>query len=138
MALFSRRKRSDWTPPPGVDSLVRPDELDESYEVVEPHLVVTYLVLSGGQFGEVDEREAVFALEGRIADAVAEIGGEHDGNEFGGGGASLYTYGPDADALLTAIQGALRGFDVRPGSYALKRYGSSGPPDVPEERVELA
>jgi hypothetical protein len=55
----------------------------------------------------------VFTLEQCIEEAAEGLGGEHDGNEFGGGEAVLYTYGPDADALLTAIQRCLQGFPMR-------------------------
>lgn len=102
------------------------------------HAVITYLPLAGGQFGAEDEREAVFALEDRIAKAVARIGGEHDGNEFGEGQAILYTYGPDADALLTAIRQSFAGFPLRPGAHAVKRYGPADEPDARSERVPLA
>lgn len=54
---------------------------------------------------------------------MAEFGGDHDGDEFGGGEAVLYTYGPDADRLLAAIERCLSGFPVRDGAYAIKRYG---------------
>jgi hypothetical protein len=100
--------------------------------------VITHLPLSDDEFGGEDEREAVFALEERLEKAAARLGGEHDGNEFGGGEAVLYTYGPDADALLAAVQECLNGFQVRPGAFAIKRYGRAGDPDAREERVELA
>lgn len=102
------------------------------------HAVITHLPLSGGAFGAEDEREAVFALETRIEKAVAELGGEHDGNEFGEGEAILYTYGPDADALLAAIRRSLEDFPLRSGAYAVKRYGHADDPDALSERVPLA
>ena len=104
----------------------------------DEHAVITHLPLSGDGFGTEDEREAVQALERRIEAAVGEIGGEHDGDEFGGGEAALYTYGPDADALLEAIRGCLEGFELRPGAYAVKRYGRAEDADTREERVPLA
>ena len=99
--------------------------------------VLTHLPLSDDEFGTEDEREAVFALERRIERAVDEIGGEHDGNEFGGGEAVLYTYGPDADALFGAVRQSLGDFPVREGAYAIKRFGRVDAPEVREERVEL-
>jgi hypothetical protein len=104
----------------------------------EEHGVITYLPFaSGDEFGTEDEREAVFALEERIEAAVARVGGEHDGNEFGEGQAILYTCGPDADAVFVALREALQGFPLQPGSRAVKRYG---PPqdDSRSETVELA
>ena len=102
------------------------------------HAIITHLPISGDEFGTEDEREAVYALEARIEPAVAAIGGEHDGNEFGGGEAVLYTYGPDADALLEAIRGCFGGFPIRSGAYAIKRFGAADDPAAREERVSLA
>ena len=127
MGLFSRKKRTE-----------PPAEPPAEAHAVENQSVITHLRLSDGEFGTAKEREAVFALEGRIADAAARIGCRHDGNLFGGGEVELFTYGPDADALFAVIQDSLRGFEVRPGSYAVKRYGAADDHDAREERVELA
>src|SRR3954454_23248522 len=54
----------------------------------------TPLPLSDDGFGTAEEREAVRDLEQRIEKAVAEIGGEHDGDEFGGGEVMLRRLGP--------------------------------------------
>ena len=104
----------------------------------DDHAVITHLPLSDDGFGTEDEREAVDELEERIGEAVDAIGGEHDGSEFGGGEAVLYTYGADADALFDAIRQCLDGFELRPGAYAVKRYGRADDPDAREERVPLA
>jgi hypothetical protein len=101
----------------------------------DEHAVITHLPLSDDEHGTAEEREAVFALEDRLIDAAAALGGEHDGNEFGGGEAVLYTYGPDADALLEAVRSCLADFPVRPGAFAVKRYGRADDPDAREERV---
>ena len=127
MGLFSRKQRTD-----------APADLPAEVSIGQDQAVITHLRLSDDEFGTTEEREAVFALEGRIADAAERIGCFHDGNEFGGGEVELFTYGPDADALFAVIQDSLRGFEVRPGSYAIKRYGAVEDPDVREERVELA
>jgi hypothetical protein len=102
------------------------------------HAVITHLPISGDDFGTEDEREAVCALEARIESAVAAVGGEHDGNEFGSGEAVLYTYGPDGDAVLEAIRGCFEDFPIRPGAYAIKRFGAADDPAGREERVPLA
>ena len=104
----------------------------------DEHAVITHLPLSDDEFGNEDEREQVFELEDRVSEAVAALGGEHDGNEFGDGEAVLYTYGPDADTLLNAVTESLSGFPLRPGAYAIKRYGRAEDPDAREERVELS
>ena len=73
-----------------------------------------------------------------IEAAVQTIGGDHDGDEFGGGEAVLYTYGIDADELFAAISECLADFEMRPGAYAIKRYGPAADPSSREERVPLA
>ena len=100
--------------------------------------MITHLPLSDDEFGTAEEREAVHDLESRVERAAARVGGDHDGHEFGGGEAVLYTYGPDADELFAAIGEALEGFRVRPGAYGVKRYGRADEPDAAEERVPLA
>jgi hypothetical protein len=101
------------------------------------HAVITHLPLSGGEFGAEAEREAVFALEDELIEAAAAVGGEHDGNEFGGGEVVLYTYGPDADVLFDAIRPCLAAFPLRSGAFAVKRYGRADDPEAKEERVSL-
>jgi hypothetical protein len=103
----------------------------------DEHAVITHLPLSDDDHGTAEEREAIFAGEDRLIKAAAGLGGEYDGHEFGGGEAVLYTYGPDADALLEAVRSCLADFPVRAGAFALKRYGRADDPDAREERVPL-
>jgi hypothetical protein len=103
----------------------------------DEHAVSIHLPLSDAEYGTGEEREAVFALEDRVLEAAAALGGEHDGHEFGGGEAVLYTYGPDADALFEALRSCLADFPVRPGAFAVKRYGRADDPNAREERVPL-
>jgi hypothetical protein len=104
----------------------------------DEHAVITHLPLSNDDYGTPEEREAVHEFEARIVAALDALGGEHDGDEFGSGEAVLYSYGPDADALLDAIVGAIGDYPVPPGAYAIKRYGPPAMPDVREQRVELS
>jgi hypothetical protein len=99
--------------------------------------VITHLPLSDDQHGSTDEREAVFELEDRLIEAAAALGGEHDGNEFGGGEAVLYTYGPDADVLFEAVKQCLVGFPIRTGAFAIKRYGRASDENAREVRIPL-
>ena len=101
------------------------------------HSVITHLPLSDDDYGTPAEREAIHAFEARITAAVLAIGGEHDGDEFGGGEAMLFTYGPDADRVFAAITGSIEDFAVPPGAYAIKRYGPPADPDTREVRAEL-
>jgi hypothetical protein len=106
--------------------------------VSDDHAVITHLPLSDDEHGSAEEREAVFAIEDRLTEAAARLGGEHDGNEFGGGEAVLYTYGPDADDLFDAVVTCLGDFPILPGAYAVKRYGRADDADAREERVPLS
>jgi|SRR5688572_13333357 hypothetical protein len=49
--------------------------------------------------------------------------GEYDGNEIGDGEVILYMYGPDADALLRAIEPILLGSALARGATVIRRYG---------------
>src|SRR5258705_4427951 len=98
---------------------------------------IVHFPLADDAYGTVEEREAFFALEDKLTEAAAALGGEHDGNEFGDGEAVLYTYGPDADALFEAISECLSPFPLLPGAFAIKRYGRADNPHVREERVPL-
>jgi len=126
-AAIFKEDSSERDDSPGIAS-DRPDDL-----------VVTHLPLSTTPYGTDEERAAVEALESRIEDAVQRVGGDHDGNEFGDGRVQLFTFGPDADAVLEAVRSALGDFPVRAGAYAEKRYASSDEDDPPRrERVELS
>jgi hypothetical protein len=96
-----------------------------------------HLPLSGEGFGTVEDRESIYDLEDRIIEAVAGVGGEHDGHDFGQSESVLFTYGPDANALLDAIRGCLVDFQMPPGVYVIKRFGGVDDPDALEERIDL-
>jgi hypothetical protein len=103
----------------------------------DENAVITHLPFADDDHGTGEEREAVFAVEDRLIEAATALGGEHDGHEFGGGEAVLYTYGPDADALLEAVRSCLADFTMRPGAFAVKRYGRADDPDAREECIPL-
>ena len=103
-------------------------------ESAEQALLV-YLKLSDDEFGDFDEREAVFALEDRLIEAISsKKAGEYDGHEFGGGFGTLYMYGPDVDQLFDAVIATLKAYGSRPGSYLLKRCGGPG---SKQEKIDL-
>lgn len=117
MPLFKRRKAEMPTP-----------------AVNDGHAVLLHFKLSGDEHGTEEERAEVFAIEERLEQLVAASGaGEFDGNEFGGGEAVLYLYGPDKDALWRAIEPQVRACSLRP-AYALLRAGG---PDVEAEQLDL-
>ena len=83
-----------------------------------------------------DPNSGLDLIEDPIIEAIESAGvGEFDGNEIGPDGATLYMYGPDADALWSAVDSAVSGTGLGSGSHAIKRYG---PPGAREVRVELA
>lgn len=121
MGLF-RRTRDQAEPPPAPEQAV-----------------IVHLPLTEGGFGTAEDRDAIHGLTDRIDEAVKAIGGEYDGDEFGEGEAVLYTYGRDADRLFKAIQSCLEGSTVvRPGAWAIKRYGDVADRNARDERVDLA
>lgn len=97
----------------------------------EEHAVIAHFMLAAGGFGDVDQRERVYQAEQVMAAAAEEAGvGEVDGNEFGGGKAVVYAYGPDADALFKVLEPTLRRLPFRPAHVVLRRG------DI-ESRVDL-
>ncbi|MFJ4849696.1 MULTISPECIES: hypothetical protein [unclassified Streptomyces] len=78
--------------------------------------------LGGEGFGEPDERARFYAAQRALSAAVEAAGvGELGGNEFGGGEAVLYAYGPDADALFAVLEPGLRALPFRPAHVVLCR-----------------
>ena len=101
------------------------------------HAVIVHFSINGDEFGEVAEREEIFALQDRLIAAIDGAGvGEFDGNEFGGGEAVLYMYGPDADALFEVVEPILRAFPARP-AWCVLRYGEAADPTAVEGRIDL-
>ncbi|MCT9008227.1 hypothetical protein [Streptomyces rhizosphaerihabitans] len=78
--------------------------------------------LGGEKFGEPDERAGIYDAKRAMTDAVETTGvGEVDGNEFGGGEAVVYAYGPNADALFKVMEPMLRElpFDLRTSFFVV-------------------
>lgn len=101
------------------------------------HAVIAHFKVSGDEFGVGHEREAIFALEEALIQAIDEAGvGEFDGNEFGGGEAVLYAYGPNADSLFAAMEPHLRAFEARP-AWCILRFGDAADPNAEEQRIDL-
>ncbi len=97
--------------------------------------LLVYLKLSDDEFGEFEEREAIFALEDRLIEAIATASGcEYDGHEFGDGYGTLYLYGSNVDQLFQTVLPILREYSSLPGSYIKKRFGAPG---SSEERIDL-
>jgi hypothetical protein len=107
-------------------------------EVSSPEqAVIAHFQLGGEGFGAPGQRALVFDAERAMTEAVEDAGvGEVEGNEFGGGEAVLYAYGPDADALFRVMEATLRALPFRPAHVVLRR-GDAGDPEAAESRVEL-
>ncbi|GLY75800.1 hypothetical protein [Actinoallomurus iriomotensis] len=105
--------------------------------MVGEHAVIVHLKLGDDRYGSEDERAAVYALQRTLAAAIEDAdAGEFDGNEFGGGEAVLYAYGPHAGDLFTAMEPALRDSTIRP-AYAIVRYGTATDPGSREDLIRL-
>jgi hypothetical protein len=100
----------------GMETPMAPDIGDEK------HAVIAHLRLAAGGFGDAGQRKQVYEAERVMAAAAEEAGvGEVDGNEFGGGKAVVYAYGPDADALFKVLEPTLRSLPFRPAHVVLRR-----------------
>ncbi len=112
-----------------------PEGGKDDEKMVEQQALIVEIRLPSGDMGSNDDREGIFGLEDQLITAIEKSGaGEFDGNEFGGGVATLYMYGPNADRLWEAVSNTLFGYSAPEGSFAIKRYGKPG---SPEERVPL-
>jgi hypothetical protein len=101
------------------------------------HAVIVHFKLTGDSFGSEEERAAIYALQGTLRNSIDTAGvGEFDGNEFGGGEAVLYAYGPDAGDLFKAMEPVLRDFSIRP-AFAIVRYGDAGDGDCRKDVIHL-
>jgi len=116
-------------PGPGVLGHHRPEgEVGHNASMTD-HAVLVHL--SAASAAGLD----LYALEDSLIEAIdVQDAGEFDGNEFGPEGVVLYMYGPDADALWSAVEPVLRGAGLSDGSHAIKRFGEPGAPEV---RIDL-
>ncbi len=100
------------------------------------HAVIVHLRLSDETFGSSEEREAIFAIEDLMSDAIERsTAGEFDGHEFGEGECVLFMYGPEADRLFASIEPILKSSPLAAGGYAIKRYGDASDPGSRKVRV---
>ncbi|MEV5705956.1 hypothetical protein [Actinoallomurus sp. NPDC052274] len=76
-------------------------------------------------------------MKARLGTVIEQAGvGEFDGDEFGGGAVTMYSYGPDADALFAAAEETLRSLAFRP-AVAVLRYGDAADMEAREVRITL-
>ncbi|WP_307523269.1 hypothetical protein [Streptomyces umbrinus] len=88
----------------------------------EEHAVIAHFRLAREGFGDAGQRERIYDAERVMGAATEKAGvGEIDGNEFGGGEAVVYAYGPDADALFEVLEPTLRSLPFRPAHVVLRR-----------------
>lgn len=107
----------------------------EGITAPEPEQAVLVHLPGSGLPDAVYEEYDLSTLEDRLIEAVAVSGsGEYDGNEFGPGEVVLYLYGPDAEALFSAIEGTLRGYPLCQNARVVIRRG---PPGSPQREVML-
>jgi hypothetical protein len=95
--------------------------------------VIIHLKLSDNEFGAEGETFALYDVEDALEKAVTGAG-ELDGHEIGKGFFTIYTYGPNADAMLHAMLPVLTRGTIRSGSYVIVRRG---PPGADSQTLEL-
>ena len=84
-----------------------------------------------------DNIMALAELSDELAELVAHAGvGEVDGLCDEGDEQAIFSYGPNADALLAVMEPLLRRFPVRPARIAL-RYGRADEPEAFERDIVL-
>lgn len=84
-----------------------------------------------------DNMLALAELADELAELVERAGvGEVDGLCDEGDEQAIFTYGPDADALLAVMEPLLRKFPVRPARIEL-RYGAPDDPKAREREIRL-
>lgn len=99
----------------------------------EQALIVT--IKLGSATGGEDERRRIAAMEDELSAAIEKSdAGEFDGDEFGEGVCTIYTYGPSAERLFSLALPILKKFRPPAGSYAVKRYGKPG---AKQDRIEI-
>jgi hypothetical protein len=92
----------------------------------EQEAVIIRIRLSDDELGDGAERMAAYEVEDRLIDTIPPSLGEVDGHEFGGGFATIFVYGPSADAMAALILPTVSAANVRAGSSVTKRYGPPG------------
>ncbi len=85
---------------------------------------------------EVYDENDLETLESRLEEVISgsEGLGEYDGNEFRPKEVVLFMYGPDAEALFSAIEPTLRDYPLCKGARVQIR---KGPPGSAEREVRL-
>lgn len=96
--------------------------------------VIVRYALTGGRLGSPEERAAVYALQERLREVLAgPDAGEFSGNEFGGGQATLFLDGLDAERLYTTVEDVLRALPNRPARVTLRHGDPDDPTSVRRE-----
>lgn len=100
--------------------------------------LIVNLKLAGDGFGEPEERERIWTLADDLAEAVeTQTDGKFDGDEFGEGECRLFMYGPDPDAMFSAVEQILRESSLTAGAHALKCYGEPNDDNLRVVRIDF-
>lgn len=100
-------------------------------------LVKLTFTFSGGEFGDEDEQQFIYDLEGKLEDVLSKKKvGDVDGHEFGDNECEIYLYGPDADSLLESIRPLLVKSPFKP-VRVLQRYGDVDDQDAKEKESKI-
>jgi hypothetical protein len=105
-------------------------------DVVEPNQAVLVYLDTVGLPQEVYDENDLETLESRLEEVISggKNLGEYDGNEFRPKEVVLFMYGPDAEALFSAIEPTLRDYPLCRGARVQIRRG---PPGSAEREVRL-
>jgi hypothetical protein len=95
-------------------------------EPSENQAVMVYLKATGLPERVYRERD-LSTIEDRLTEVIQRDGlGEFDGNEVGGGEATLFMYGPSAERLYAGIEPTLRADPLCKGARVVIRLGGPG------------
>lgn len=101
------------------------------------HAVIVEITLSGEGLGEPVERDEVRRISRQIDAKLAQTAiGELDGDEFGGGIATLYLYGANADRLFDAVHPILSDALSDRATVTL-RYGEADDPSAQQRSFNI-
>ena len=81
--------------------------IDSNEENVNEALIIRSTFESNDDFGNKEELEALYKLEGELEVVLEDSGFDLDGHDIGEGEFTLYIYGNSADKMLEAITDSL-------------------------------
>lgn len=109
-------------------------EAQQDSFVYDQAVIIT--IPQASEIGDEGAYEEVADFEEKIASLLPENSGI-DGHEFGENEATIYIYGPDADAIYDAIKSEISSFFSGCGARATLQYGQPDDPDTKEKSINI-